>query len=72
MSVWKVLFVAAFGCFCLALAGATVVVPTTTAAAGNKWAWGAGLLAATIAMGTLFTLYLRWSDRSFSLGSGRR
>jgi hypothetical protein len=71
MSVWKVLFIVVFGGVCLALAFATVVVPTTTAAAAHKWAWGAGLLAATVVMSTLFTLFLRWSDQSFTLASAR-
>jgi membrane protein YdbS with pleckstrin-like domain len=71
MSVWKVLFIAVFACVCLALAFATAVVPTTAAAADNKWAWGAACLAATVVMVTLFILFLRWSDRTFSLSSPR-
>jgi hypothetical protein len=43
----------------------TVVVPLALTAEDHKWLWFAGLLVATICMGTLFTLYLRWEDRTF-------
>lgn len=71
MPAWKVLFIMTFGLACLALALATVVVPTTTAAADYKWLWGTGLLAATVGLGTLFTMFLRHADRTFTLSRSR-
>jgi hypothetical protein len=66
MPAWKVLFVVTFGCVCLALALSTIIVPMTVVQTGDRWLWLAGLLAATVCMVTLFTLFLRWSDRALS------
>jgi len=71
MSAWKVLFIMAFGCVCLALALATVVVPMTVVESWDRWLWLAGLLFATVCMGTLFTLFLQSADRALS-GNSRR
>jgi Na+/melibiose symporter-like transporter len=72
MSDWKVLFIAVFGAICLALVIATIVVPLALDANDNKWLWFGGLLLATISMGTLFTIFLRRSDRTFVRDSARR
>jgi hypothetical protein len=34
----------------------------------NRWLWLAGLLLATVCMGTLFTLFLQKADRTFKGG----
>jgi hypothetical protein len=72
MSVWKTLFIMLFGGTCLALALGTVVVPFSMAEGAERWMWLAGLLTATTLMGTLFTVYLRYEDRSFSVGGPRK
>ncbi|HEX4588904.1 MAG TPA: hypothetical protein VH120_03185 [Gemmataceae bacterium] len=59
MPVWKVMFIALMFFICLALASATLIYPTTVAGAEHPWMWGSCLLAATLFMGTLFTLFLR-------------
>lgn len=59
MPVWKVMFIAVLACLCLGLAFATLVVPVTMTTGGDRWAWFAGLLAATAMMIGLFTLFLR-------------
>ena len=65
MPAWKVLFIVVLGCTCLALAMGTIIVPLALTPEDHKWLWFAGLLLGTICMGTLFTLYLRWEDRTF-------
>ena len=58
MPVWKVLFIALFGCVCLALALATLLVPLEKP--GNqRWLWLGGLLLSTLAASALFGLFLR-------------
>ena len=59
MPVWKVLFIAALFCACLALAFATIIYPMTMSGGQHKWLSFAALFVATIVMGTLFTLFLR-------------
>jgi hypothetical protein len=44
------------------LALATLVVPMTLTAGGDRWLWLAGLLAATVCMSTLLILFLRRSS----------
>jgi hypothetical protein len=66
MPAWKALFIVVFGCVCLALALGTIVVPM--AVDENRWLWLAGLLVATVCMGTLFTIFLQRSDRTFKSG----
>jgi len=66
MPAWKVLFIMAFGCVCLALALATVVVPMTMVESGYRWLSLAGLLFATVCMGMLFRLFLQSADRALS------
>jgi hypothetical protein len=63
MPVWKVLFIGVFGLVCLALAMATVVVPTSMSG-GEMWLWLGGLFAATLFAGTLFALFLRHAGNS--------
>jgi hypothetical protein len=65
MSVWKVLVIAVFGCTCLALAMATVVVPITKTG-GEWWLWMGGLLSGTLVTGILFTLFLRYAGRGLA------
>jgi hypothetical protein len=62
---WKVLFIVVLAGTCLAMAMGPVVVPLALTAEEHKWLWFAGLLLATTCRGTLFTLYLRWEDRTF-------
>jgi hypothetical protein len=71
MSVWKVLFIMVFAFVCLGLALATVIVPLSLVETGYRWLWLAGLLLATVGMGTLFTLFLQSADRAFSRNSRR-
>jgi hypothetical protein len=71
MRAWKVLFIVAFGCVCLVLALATVIVPMTVVESEYRWLSLAGLLVATVGMGTLFKLFLRRADRILS-GDKRR
>ena len=59
MPVWKVLFIALLGCTCLGLAFAALIVPMTITEGQDRWLWLAGLLGATILVGTLFALFLR-------------
>ena len=59
MPAWKVLLIAVLALACLGLAFATLIVPMTMTTGGDRWAWLAGLLAATVVVGTLFTLFLR-------------
>jgi len=70
MPAWKVLFITAFGLVCLGLALATVIVPLSVES-WHRWLWLVGLLLATVCMGTLFTLFLKITDRTFS-GNNRR
>lgn len=65
MSPWKVLVIMAFGCVCLGLGLATVVVPL--AVDESKWLWFGGLLFATVCMGSLFAIFLNRADRTFRL-----
>jgi hypothetical protein len=67
MPVWKVLFIAVLFSICLGLAAATLIYPTTVAGRENPWLWGTGLFAATVIMGSVFTLFLR----KVSAGMGR-
>lgn len=60
MAIWKVLLVVLFGGSCLALALATVAVPL--AVEEHRWLWCGGLFGATVLVGTLFTVYLRYED----------
>jgi hypothetical protein len=68
MPVWKVLFILVLAGVCLALALATLVVPLALTDQEHRWLWFAGLLLASICMGTLFTLYLKHEDRRFKVG----
>src|SRR5262249_40511734 len=70
MPVWKVLLIVLLGGICLALGLGTVVVPFSMAEGTERWLWFAGLLAGTLVMGTLFTLFLVHEDRKFTV-SGR-
>ena len=62
MPAWKVLFIGLCAAACMALATATFVVPFSEEG-GKRWLWMAGLFAATVAAGGLFTLLLRWASR---------
>jgi hypothetical protein len=63
MSTWKVFVIMAFGCVCLGLGLATVVVPL--AVDENRWLWLAGLLFATVGTSASFAVYLNKMDRTF-------
>jgi hypothetical protein len=71
MPAWKVLFVTAFGLVCLGLALATIIVPLSLIETWHRWLWLVGLLFATVCMGTLFTLFLKISDRTLSRNNRR-
>ncbi len=66
MPVWKVLFILVFGCVCLTLGLATIIVPMTMVESGYRWLWLAGLLFATVCIGMLFRLFLQSADRALS------
>lgn len=68
MSTWKVLFIAVLGCACLALAFATLIIPLDKVG-GQRWLWMGGLTTATVAMGVLFGVFLRYAGQSLSLSS---
>jgi hypothetical protein len=68
MPPWKVLFILLFACVCLALTLAALVVPLALTNEEHRWLWFAGLLVASVGMGTLFTIYLRYEDRHFRVG----
>ncbi len=68
MSVWKVLFILLFGCTCLGLVLATIVVPLALDAEHYRWLWFGGLLLASICTGALFAFYLQREDRTFKVG----
>jgi hypothetical protein len=59
MPIWKVFFIILLFFASLGLAFATLIVPMTIAAGNDRWLWLSGLLAGTIFVGTLFTLFLR-------------
>ena len=59
MPAWKVFFIALLALVCLGLAFATLIVPMTLTAGAERWAWLAGLICATIVMGSLLTLFMR-------------
>jgi hypothetical protein len=63
MSAWKAAFIVAFGFVCLALALATILVPM--AVDEYRGLWLAGLLFATVCVGTLFAIFLNRADRTF-------
>ena len=58
MPAWKVLLIILLACVCLALTIATIAIPIAQDGA-QKWMWLGGLLTATLASGTLLTLFLR-------------
>jgi hypothetical protein len=63
MPTWKVLVIGLFFVATLALGLATVVVPLGLAG-GERWAWLGGLLAGTAVVGTLFTVFLRYAEKT--------
>jgi hypothetical protein len=65
MPAWKILLVMLFAAICFGLTLATIIVPLTLSESEGRWVWFGGLLAGTIVMGTLFTLFLRSQDRKF-------
>src|SRR4051812_48906290 len=65
MPIWKVLFIAVFGCVCLGLALGTIVIPLALDAEDYRWLWFSGFLVGSICMGSLFALFLKHQDRSF-------
>jgi hypothetical protein len=71
MAAWKILLIMLFGVVCLGLGLATVIVPLTLVESGYRWVWLAGLLVATICMGTLFKLFLQSADRALSRDTRR-
>ena len=71
MPAWKVLFIGAFACVCLALATATVIVPFSYAGS-ERWLWLGGLFAATLAAGGLFALFLRHASGGLDAKPARR
>jgi hypothetical protein len=72
MPIWKVLFIMLFGCVCLGLVIATLIVPTALTPADHKWLWFSGLLVASLFMCALFALFLRSADDSLRRSWARR
>ena len=73
MPSWKVLFTVTLFVACLGLAFATLIVPITIVTGSERWLWLAGLLVATVFMGTLFSLFLRKASVAMRLtGRGAR
>ncbi|MBP3960601.1 hypothetical protein J8F10_35710 [Gemmata sp. G18] len=66
MAAWKVLIIGVLACACLALALATLLV-TISHEGGQRWAWLAGLLAATICVSTILAFFMRHASGSLDL-----
>jgi uncharacterized membrane protein YdcZ (DUF606 family) len=66
MAVWKVLIIGILACLSLGLGLATVAIPISYEGA-QRWTWLGGLLGATIVVGTLFVLFLRYADASLDV-----
>lgn len=63
MSAWKVLVIGFLACTSLALGMATVAIPIAQDG-GERWAWLAGLFAATAVTGTALAFFLRYAGGS--------
>ena len=66
MAAWKVFLIGILGCICLGLALATIAIPISMEGA-ERWVWLGCLLIATILMGTMLTLFLRYAGESLKL-----
>lgn len=66
MAVWKILLIGLLACASLGLAMSTVAVPLAQEG-GQRWAWLAGLFAATAAVGTLLAFFLRYAGTSLDV-----
>jgi hypothetical protein len=69
MPTWKVLLVALLACICLALTLATILI-TLDEKGTDRWIWLGGLLAATVAVGTLLVFFLRHAGSSMDTKPG--
>jgi hypothetical protein len=65
MPVWKILVIMLLAILSLALALGAIIVPMTLVEDNSRWLWLAGLIVATICMGTLLRLFLNSADRAF-------
>ncbi len=72
MPAWKVAVVALFGLLCLALGWGTLIVAISFSVEEHKWLWFSGLLFATLLMTTLFVLFMKVADRSYTDKQGGR
>jgi hypothetical protein len=66
MSVWKILVIGVLACASLAFAFATVAIPISHSGS-DRWLWLGGLLAGTVASGTLLTFFLRYAGGSLDM-----
>src|SRR5690348_13374261 len=69
MPTWKVLLIGLLACTCLALTLATILI-TLDEKGTDRWLWLGGLLAATIAVGTMLVVFLRHAGNSIDANPG--
>ena len=69
MPAWKVMLIGLLSCICLALTLATILI-TLDEKGTDRWIWLTGLLAATVAVGTLLVLFLRHAGASIDTMPG--
>ena len=60
MHTWKVLIILFLICVCIALGMATIAIPISQVGA-MKWVWLFSLLIATLGVGALLTLFMRYA-----------
>ena len=70
MPAWKVMIIGLLGCISLALGLATILIPMEHQGT-QRWIWLGGLLAATVFVGGLFALFLRYAGRSLDASPNR-
>jgi len=66
MPAWKTLLIVVFGLACLTTGVATIIVPLSMVVDNTRWAWLAGLLAASVVMCWLFRAFLNRADRALA------
>jgi hypothetical protein len=70
MSAWKVLIIGLLAAISLALGLATILIPMEHQGT-QRWIWLGGLLTATLFVGGLFTLFLRYAGRGLDASPNR-
>ena len=71
MATWKVLLIGLMAAASMALATASVLVPMS-ASGSDRWAWLGGLVPATLVVGGLLVLFLRYASRGMDEKVGGR